>query len=203
VTPPPILRTTDLTSGDASLAFNDLIADGRIRQRNPTCPFRAHTSACRHRGWALLRWSDMQGVSEFVTSLLPMTTDDSDYEREPLRIIAVNPPHIDDLSDANGEGYRVTLNLSRPATHTEIKEFEKLGTRMRIYGSTLEIYRTSMEYIEERKNDLVSYVAEAEKHALEVERRRAEQEAIAAKRARRIEQESQRLTEIAQGIHFG
>ena len=131
-----------------------------------------------------------------------MTTGDADYERGPLRIIGVNPPHIDDLNNANEDGYRITLNLSRPATHTEVKEFANLGTRMRIYGSTMEIYRTSMEYVEKNKDELVSYVAQAEKHALEVERRRADQEAIAAERARRIKQEQERLAELAKGINF-
>ncbi|KZF00872.1 hypothetical protein A2J03_09815 [Rhodococcus sp. EPR-157] len=118
----------------------------------------------------------------------------------PLKVIAVNPPSLDDV-DENGR-YMVTLKLSRQVTAAEYHGVPAIARGMRAYASTLEIARTTLETVAETTRDIASLLATVEargrkedEHAALVARREEE-----AEHARTVEEE--RLRKFAEGIKF-
>lgn len=125
-----------------------------------------------------------------------MTTTD----REPLKAVAVEPPS---LAQVDSEGlYTVTVRLSRPVTPQEAGHISNLKLNMRAYNRQLDIARSTVENVAQRRDEIVEIIRGADAAGRDYDERmqRARQERERLSREKATEEE--RLRNIAEGIKF-
>ncbi|MGF0254501.1 hypothetical protein ACQR3V_11050 [Rhodococcus erythropolis] len=119
----------------------------------------------------------------------------------PLKILRVLPPDPYGTSDG-ASGYSVLLELSRKVTEFERKAAPEIRPHLRVYGSTLELYRTTLEAVKNEAAQLSNTVTRIEAAG------RKESELVEARlEAQRREDlaranETERLAKLAAEITF-
>lgn len=97
----------------------------------------------------------------------------------PLKVVKVYPPYAEDVAQDQGDGYMVQLKLSRRATHYEAQAIRRLSDRMRFDGSTLTVRGTTLEMINEQKDQIKDLISQAETRGARAEESAADSEAMA------------------------